>query len=181
MGYAPRKPYQNYGTTSAYFKHLDAGELPLEAIDTLSPPMEIARQVTSQLRFARVNLREIREKYGVELQIVFSDLLRVLRELGFLEQQGEEIFLPRKAAPYNNVLPMLFSPDSFKKELLGLPEEYLATMPTPLVLTRLGATQSAALEPGSAALSPKAIDEKADGTFFPDGSRPVVTHAEHRV
>jgi coproporphyrinogen III oxidase-like Fe-S oxidoreductase len=99
MGYAPRKPYQNYGATDAYFKHLDAGERPIEAIEALTPEMELARQFITELRSARVDLRGVREKYGVDVQVVFGDLLRVLGELGLLERQGDEILLSRAAAP----------------------------------------------------------------------------------
>lgn len=143
MGYAPRTPYQNVGSARAYFERLDAGTLPIDAIDVLGPEMELARQAVTQLRLARLDLRRIREKYGVELQVVFADLLEVLGELGFLERSGDEIWLSAAAAPYNNVLPMLFAPDSFKQDLLGLPDDYLNTMPMPMMLTRLGATQSA--------------------------------------
>jgi hypothetical protein len=174
MGYAPRGPYQNYGTTGAYFRHLDARELPIETMDVLTPEMELLRQVITQLRFARVNLRGVREKYGADVQIVFSDLLRALGELGLLVQQGDEILLSKAAAPYNNVLPMLFSPDSFKEDLLGLPADYLAAMPIPLVLTRIGATQSAPLDMGSFAAGAKGIEPVAAGGLHPDGSCPVV-------
>jgi len=174
MGYAPRKPYQNYGTTGAYFEHLDAGELPIEAIEVLTPEMELARQVITELRFARVDLRGVREKYGVDVQVVFGDLLRVLGELGLLERQGDEILLSKAAAPYNNVLPMLFSPDSFKEDLLGLPEDYLAAMPISLVVTGIGATQSAPLEMGPSAAGAKDVDPTIAGGFYPDGSCPVM-------
>jgi oxygen-independent coproporphyrinogen III oxidase len=169
MGYAPRRPYQNVGTTRAYFERLDAGVLPIEAMDVLSPAMELARQVTTQLRFARVDLRRIRATYRVDLRVVFRDLIGALGELGFLRRDGDEIFLTPAAAPYNNVLPMLFSPDAFKQGLLGLPEDYLAAMPTPLVLTRLGATQSAPFP-----LDDEPDDESDAPALYADGSCPVV-------
>jgi hypothetical protein len=143
MGYAPRTLYQNYGTLSAYCQRLDAGVLPIEATDPLSPEMELARQVTSQLRFTKVELGEILEKYGVDLDVTFEHLIAALIELGYLARSGDALSLSREAAPYNNVLPMLFAPDSFKRQLLGLPEEYVVAMPTPYVLTRLHETQSA--------------------------------------
>jgi oxygen-independent coproporphyrinogen III oxidase len=143
MGYAPRTPYQNVGTARAYFERLDTGVLPIEAIDVLDAEMELARQAVTQLRLARLDLRAIRETYGVDLEMVFRDLLEALRDLGFVERSGDEVWLSCAAAPYNNVLPMLFSPDSFKQALLGLPEDYLNTMPMPMVLTQVGATQSA--------------------------------------
>jgi oxygen-independent coproporphyrinogen-3 oxidase len=146
MGYAPRKAYRNVGTQHAYVERLAAGRLPIEGVETLSPEMEFARQLTTQLRFARVNLRHLRDKYGVDMERVYADLLRALTELGYLDRDGDELSLSDAAAPYNNVLPMLFAPDSFKAALFDLPEEYLETMPIPQVLTRLGATQSASLD-----------------------------------
>jgi oxygen-independent coproporphyrinogen III oxidase len=174
MGYAPRRPYQNHGTTGAYFKRLDAGELPIETMDALTPEMELLRQVITQLRFARVNLRGIHAKYGVDVRIVFGDLLRVLGELGLLERDGDEIVLSKTSAPYNNVLPMLFAPDSFKEDLLGLPADYLAAMPIPLVLTRIGATQSSSLAMGPATAGATGVEPETAGRLAPDGSCPVV-------
>jgi oxygen-independent coproporphyrinogen-3 oxidase len=174
MGYAPRRAYQNYGTTGAYFARLDAGELPIEAVDALRPEMEFARQVTTQLRFARIHPQRIRDKYGVDLQVVFADLLRVLFDMGYLEHEGDEIALSRAAAPYNNVLPMLFAPDAFKQDLLALPDDYLAAMPTPSTLTRVGATQSTALEIHGGASARDGVDRGLDAAIYPAGSCPVV-------
>jgi oxygen-independent coproporphyrinogen-3 oxidase len=175
MGYAPRKPYQNYSTIDAYFSHLDSGELPIEATDTLSPEMEFARQVTTQLRFARLDLHRIQEKYGVDLRIVFDDLLRVLGELGFLERDGDETWLAKTAAPYNNVIAMLFSPDSFKEDLLRLPEDYVNAMPIPLVLTRVGATQSASIRVDSSPSGDASAGRPASPGTYPEGSCPGLT------
>jgi hypothetical protein len=41
---------------------------------------------------------------------------------------------------------MLFAPDAFKEQLMTLPEEYLEQYPVPYVTTRVGCTQSAAIE-----------------------------------
>lgn len=54
---ALRTPYQNVGSTHTYFERLDAGALPIEAIDVLSPEMELARQAVTQLCLARLDLR----------------------------------------------------------------------------------------------------------------------------
>jgi oxygen-independent coproporphyrinogen III oxidase len=175
MGYAPRKPYQNYGTMSAYVSHLDAGELPIEATETLSPEMELARQVTTQLRFARLDLDGIQQQYGVDLLIVFDDLFRVLGELGFLERQGRETWLSKAAAPYNNVIAMLFSPDSFKEDLLRLPEDYVNAMPIPLVLSRIGATQSAAFAVRCSEADAAGAGRPRSHGIYPEGSCPGLT------
>jgi oxygen-independent coproporphyrinogen-3 oxidase len=175
MGYAPRRPYQNYGTTSAYLKHVDAGVLPIEAVDDLAPEMELARQVTTQLRFTEVDLRQVQERYGVSLEVVFADLLRALVELGFVGRRGDVIRLTEAAAPYNNVLPMLLSPDAFKRDLLALPADYLATMPTPAVLTRLGATQSAPFGMDAEATTVREPCGSSGSGFYPSGSCPGLT------
>jgi hypothetical protein len=69
---------------------------------------------------------------------------------------------------------MLFSPDSFKEDLLRLPEDYLAAMAIPLVVTGIGATQSAPLEMRPSEAGAKGADPATDGGFYPDGSCPVV-------
>jgi hypothetical protein len=98
-------------------------------------------------------------------------------ELGHLERKDDVIWLSKAAAPYNNVLPMLFSPDSFKEDLLLLPEEYLSVMPTPLVLTRLGATQSAPIDMQSSAEHAVTFTEfhERGPSVYPAGSCPVVS------
>lgn len=145
MGYTPRITYQNYGVPRAYRERIDSGSLPIEALDRLSPEMEMARQVTSQLRFTRLDLRKVRQTYGVDLDVVFEHLLASLSELGFVERDGDVVWLSREAAPFNDIIPMLFSPDSFKHDLLGLPSDYIELMPSPHSLVKLGETQSAAL------------------------------------
>lgn len=155
MGYTPRKTYQNFGQQKTYYQYLDEGKPPIEAVDTLTPEMEMARQVCTQLRFSKVDLKDVRRKYGSDVRIVFKELLETLIDVGYLERRQviewkgggaklteDVIQMTKEAAPYNNVLPMLFSPDNFKQALMSLPEEYLESMPTPLVLTKMGATQS---------------------------------------
>ena len=71
--------------------------------------------------------------------------MRALAEIGHLERNGDELSLTGKAAYYNNIIPMLFAPDAFKEQLMGLPEEYLAEYPVPYVMTQAGCTQSAAI------------------------------------
>ncbi len=145
MGYAPRVPYQNQLSIKNYYAHIDAGNLPIMESETLSAEMELAREVVSQLRFTRVDTRHILKKYGVDIRTVYKDLIAALVELGYLQSTDDVISLTDKATPYNNVIPMLFSPDSFKQSLFGLPEEYRENFPLPYVLTNAGATQSDAI------------------------------------
>ncbi len=146
QGYAPRTPYQNYPALKSYYKAIDEGCLPIITVDHLSAEMELIREVSSQLRFTRIDLDAIERKYGVDLNIVFADLIDSLIELGYLQRELNTLRMTPSASYYNNIIPMLFAPDAFSQELLGLPEEYLETFPVPSVMVQVGCTQSAPIE-----------------------------------
>lgn len=145
QGYAPKTSYQNISNLNGYYKKLDEGKLPIAAVDHLSSEMEMCRELTSKLRFTSVNVSLLSSKYGIDLFEIFGDLINSLIELGYLENKNNTIRMTSKSAYYNNIIPMLFSPDSFKEELLGLPEEYLEEFPVPYVITKVGSVQSSAI------------------------------------
>lgn len=155
QGYAPKTTYQNLNSLKGYYRHIDAGIPPIAAIDHLSPEMEMCRELTSKLRFTSINTNELESKYGIDIFEIFGDLISSMVELGYLEQKGNIIRMTSKSAYYNNIIPMLFSPDAFKEELLGLPEEYLEEFPVPYVITKVGSVQS----------SPIGIDDKLAKLF----------------
>ena len=155
QGYAPKTTYQNLLSLKGYYKHIDEGVLPVAAVDHLSPEMEMCRELTSKLRFTCVDVSEFKSKYGVNLFEVFGDLINSLIELEYLEKNNSIIRMTEKSAYYNNIIPMLFSPDTFKEALLGLPEEYLEEFPVPYVTTRVGSVQS----------SPMHIDDRLAELF----------------
>ncbi len=141
-GYAPRRLYQNTLSLKAYYKRLDRGELPVMEWEALTPALEVMREVVSQLRFTEVHLAHIRAKYGVDIGQVYRDLISALVDLGHLEHRHGVLRLTEAAAPFNNIIPMLFAPDDFKQIIYGLPEEFRDKFPLPYVLTQVGATQS---------------------------------------
>ncbi|MHB8346632.1 MAG: coproporphyrinogen-III oxidase family protein [Acidiferrobacterales bacterium] len=142
MGYAPRVLYQNHLALKSYYRSLDEGKLPVLETEHIAPEMEMARELVSQLRFTKVDIRNINAKYDVDIRAIYADLISALFELGYLDVSGETLRLAEKAAPYNNIIPMLFAPDAFKQTLHDLPEEYRENFPLPYVLTQVGATQS---------------------------------------
>ncbi|VAX13290.1 Coproporphyrinogen III oxidase, oxygen-independent [hydrothermal vent metagenome] len=146
QGYAPRIPYQNYPALKSYYRAIDEGRLPIVTVDHLSAEMELMREVSSQLRFTQVDLDSIQHKYGVDLDVVFADLIDSLIELGYLQRELNTLRMTLSASYYNNIIPMLFAPDAFSQELLGLPEEYLEAFPVPSVMVQVGCTQSAPIE-----------------------------------
>jgi hypothetical protein len=122
------------------------GKLPIATVDYLTPELELIREVFSRLRFTRLDVGAIQRKYGMHLDYVFGDLIKVLVGHGYLQRHGNEISMTGKACCYNNIIPMLFAPDAFKGQLMGLPEEYLEQYPLPYLMTRAGCTQSAAID-----------------------------------
>jgi len=146
QGYAPRTPYQNYPALKSYYNAIDEGCLPIVTVDHLSAEMELIREVSSQLRFTKIDLEAIQRKYGVDLNIVFADLIGSLIELRYLKRELNSLRMTDDAAYYNNIIPMLFAPDEFTQRLLGLPEEYLETFPVPSVMAQVGSTQSSAIK-----------------------------------
>jgi coproporphyrinogen III oxidase-like Fe-S oxidoreductase len=142
MGYAPRRLYQNQLSMKIYYEELDRGELPVMEWEDLTPALEVMREAVSQLRFTEVNLARIRDKYGVDIGLVYRDLIRALVDLDLLEHRHGLLRLTEAAAPFNNIIPMLFAPDDFKQVLYSLPEEFRDKFPLPYVLTQVGATQS---------------------------------------
>jgi oxygen-independent coproporphyrinogen-3 oxidase len=143
QGYAPQRPYQNTGSLKSYYELLDAKQLPLATMDELDPELEICRELTSKLRFTHVSFGEFKFKYGLDIEQVFGHLIEALEELGYVERRHDTLRMTARAAYYNNIIPMLFAPDSFKEKLMTLPEEYLETFPVPYAMTRLGRAQSA--------------------------------------
>jgi oxygen-independent coproporphyrinogen-3 oxidase len=150
QGYAPKTPYQNASSLKSYYRCIDEGRPPIVSMERLSPDMELCRELTSKLRFTQVDTAEMQAKYGVDVRAVFRHLIGALSELDYLEEEGSVIRLSKKAAYYNNIIPMLFAPDHFKEQLMGLPQEYIETFPVPYIVTQLGKVQSAPFFGGTA-------------------------------
>ncbi|MDH5612291.1 MAG: coproporphyrinogen III oxidase family protein [Gammaproteobacteria bacterium] len=142
QGYAPQKAYNNTASLKSYYQLIDEGKLPVATMDELNAELELCRELTSKLRFTYVSLGEFKYKYNVDIAEVFKDLISALVDMEYLECHGDILRMTDKASYYNNIIPMLFAPDRFKQELLGLPEEYLETFPVPHIMTQLGQAQS---------------------------------------
>lgn len=145
QGYAPQRPYQNTGSMKSYYQLIDEGKLPIASMDKLDSELELCRELTSKLRFTYVSIGEFKYKYGVDISQVFHHLITALHNLGFVQLKNDVLRMTDKAAYYNNIIPMLFAPDSFKERLMTLPEEYLETFPVPFTMTRLGHAQTTAI------------------------------------
>ncbi len=142
MGYAPRRVYRNTLALKRYYERLEDERLPVTEWEDLDETLESMREVVSLLRFAELDMDRIRAKYGVDIEAVFQELISALLALGLLEREGPRLRLSEAARPYNDLLPMLFAPDTFKALVFELPEEYRENFPLPALLARIGPTQS---------------------------------------
>lgn len=142
QGYTPRVQYYNASSLKSYLQLIDKGLPSILNVDYLTHELELAREITSKLRFTTVDLESLSKKYGVDIQAAFRHLLQALQDLGYLHTKNGLTGMTEKAALYNNIIPMLFSPDSFKEQLLGLPADYLLAFPVPYVVTTIGRTQT---------------------------------------
>ncbi len=142
QGYTPRIQYYNAPSLKSYLQLIEKGLPSIINVDYLTEELELARELTSKLRFTAVHLESLSKKYGVDVYATFQHLLDALHDLEFLRTENGYTAMTEKAAYYNNIIPILFSPDSFKEQLLGLPPDYLSAFPVPLVVTTVGRTQS---------------------------------------
>jgi oxygen-independent coproporphyrinogen-3 oxidase len=154
MGYAPRRPYRNTHSLKLYYERLASGRLPVTEWEDLDATLELMREAVSLLRFAELDLARIQDKYGVDLEAVFRELIAALGALGLIERTGTRLRLSEAALPYNDLVPMLFAPDDFKQLVFELPEEYRAHFPLPALLARVGQTQSQPFPPVAARRDP---------------------------
>lgn len=141
QGYAPEKIYQNIQDVKGYYAKLDEGKIPVVYATILSPDMEFARELTSKLRFTSVDIKEMDIKYNIELEIIFKNLITELIQLKFVELNDGIMKITEAGAYYNNIIPLLFTPDSFKEQILGFPPEMINSYPVSYVLTNLGKTE----------------------------------------
>jgi len=122
QGYAPRRAYHNVASLKSYFELIDAGRIPVATMEELTPELEFCRELTSKLRFTFVSRNDLMHKYGIDIAEVFGDLIDALGELGYLSHDQDVLRMTPAAAYYNNIIPMLFAPDSFKERLLECPK-----------------------------------------------------------
>jgi len=141
QGYAPEKIYQNVFNIENYYKLLDENKLPLEYATVLTPELEMARELTSKIRFTEVHMKIFNNKYNVKIETIFKNLIEGLLKLEFISIENGILKKTSKASYYNNIIPLLFSPDTFKEKLLLLPDEVIKNYPIPYVLTNLGKTE----------------------------------------
>ncbi len=142
QGYTPRVQYYNAPSLKSYLQLIEKGLPSILNVDYLTDDLQLAREITSKLRFTSVHLENLSKKYGIDVHAAFRHLLQALHELGYLHTENGYTGMTEKAAHYNNIIPMLFSPDSFKEQLLGLPPDYLSAFPVPHVVTTIGRTQT---------------------------------------
>jgi oxygen-independent coproporphyrinogen III oxidase len=88
--------YQNEHNWSPYIDHLNAGELPIYRALTPTAEERMIRELILQFKLGHVSPAYFQRKFGVDLRARFAESLQTLREWGFLEDAGEDLWLNRE-------------------------------------------------------------------------------------
>jgi coproporphyrinogen III oxidase-like Fe-S oxidoreductase len=115
QGYLPRFQYTNVNSIRQYVGR--EGDFSIEVQQELDLNLEIARELTTKLRFTGVNVDEFNKKYGFDLFSTFSEMIDVLIAGDQLEFSDGILKLTIAGERNNNIVPMLFSPDEITREL----------------------------------------------------------------
>jgi oxygen-independent coproporphyrinogen III oxidase len=88
--------YQNEHNWGPYIDHLNAGELPIYRALTPTAEERMIRELILQFKLGHVSPAYFQRKFGVDLRARFAESLQTLREWGFLEDAGEDLWLNRE-------------------------------------------------------------------------------------
>ncbi|OPL11923.1 MAG: hypothetical protein AVO38_15290 [delta proteobacterium ML8_D] len=76
------------GNLRSYYKHVNAGEKPVNTAILLPVHSPLFRNLVGQMENGKVNLTAIGEKHGIDLEAVFSPLLEQWERAGLIRRPG---------------------------------------------------------------------------------------------
>lgn len=118
QGYLPRYQYSNVSSIKKYIDR--ESDFSIETIQELDAALEAAREVTTKLRFLGLDIESVREKYNFDLFSTFSEMVDILIGAGQLEYVDGVLKLTMEGERNNNIIPMMFAPDSLTGDLMQM-------------------------------------------------------------
>lgn len=118
QGYLPRYQYTNVSSIKKYIDR--ESDFAIDTIQVLDAKLEAAREVTTKLRFLGLDIERVREKYNFDLFSTFSEMVDILIGAGQLEYVDGVLKLTIDGERNNNIIPMMFAPDSLTKDLMKM-------------------------------------------------------------
>jgi oxygen-independent coproporphyrinogen-3 oxidase len=96
--------YNNLPDLERYTKETDAGRLPIQYGKKLSPREKMARYLVHGVYFVKVEKKSFAERFGVDMESVYGDVLERLEERRWIRRDDAEISLTPEGKLYvNNV------------------------------------------------------------------------------
>lgn len=118
QGYLPRYQYTNINSIKKYVDR--ETEFAVELQQELDAKLEAARELTTKMRFMGVDIDEVNEKYNVDVFSTFSEMIDILVGANQLEYVDGVLRLTLEGERNNNIIPMMFAPDSLTTELMTM-------------------------------------------------------------
>lgn len=118
QGYLPRYQYSNVSSIKKYIDR--ESDFAIEHIQLLDEKLEAAREVTTKLRFLGLDIEQVRDKYNFDLFSTFSEMVEILIGAGQLEYVDGVLKLTVDGERNNNIIPMMFAPDSLTGDLMQM-------------------------------------------------------------
>ena len=115
QGYLPQYQYANINSIKKYIDR--ETDFAVEKQQVLNSKLEVARELTTKMRFVGVNVEKINRKYDVDVFSTFSEMIDILIGANQLEFVDGILKLSLEGERNNNIIPMMFSPDSLTDEL----------------------------------------------------------------
>lgn len=118
QGYLPKFQYSNVSSIKKYIDR--ESDFSIEIVQKLDAKLEAAREVTTKLRFLGLDIENVRKKYNFDLFSTFSEMVDILIGAGQLEYVDGVLKLTVAGERNNNIIPMMFAPDSLTNELMQM-------------------------------------------------------------
>lgn len=118
QGYLPRYQYSNISSIKQYIGR--ESDFSIQTVQELDAKLEVAREVTTKLRFLGLDVEKIRDKYNFDLFETFSEMVEILIGAGQMEYLDGVLKLTMDGERNNNIIPMMFAPDSLTNDLMKM-------------------------------------------------------------
>ena len=115
QGYLPRYQYTNVSSIKKYVNR--ETDFSIERQQSLDAKLEAARELTTKLRFYGVDIEAVNRKYNFDVFSTFSEMIDILVGANQMEFVDGILRLTLEGERNNNIIPMMFAPDTLTSEL----------------------------------------------------------------
>ncbi len=104
--------YQNLDNWGDYVDYLQRGELPISRALPVTSRQSLIRELILQMKLGEVSVGYFRDKFGEDVTATYADVLKNLRDKGYLDFDADHIRLTRDGLlRADGMLPCFFEPE----------------------------------------------------------------------